>query len=139
MGDVTDLTDAPKWAEGREELIDAGRTDVDEVFELALSRIPAGRVAMTRADFEAHLLGELRVAGLEHKRGAIRNFVTGLQGAEAARWGWNNLGQIRVGGRDVARVRVTVRETSRDFFMELPGEDRAKVLENKPVGAVQPA
>ena len=139
MGDVTDLTDAPKWAAGREELIDAGRTDVDEVFEQALARIPAGRVAMTRADFEAHLLGELRVAGLEHKRGAIRHFVTGLQGAEAARWGWHNFGQVRAGGRDVSRVRVVVRAPSYEYFWSLSGEDRAKVLENKPAGAVQPA
>ena len=139
VGDTRDLVDAPKWAEGREELIDAGRTDVDEVFEQALARIPGDRIAMTREAFEHHLLGELRVAGLEHKRGAIRHFVTGLQGAEAARWGWLNLGQIRVGGRDVSRVRAVVREAQREYFAELSGDERRQVLENRPIGAVSQA
>jgi Family of unknown function (DUF5906) len=139
VGDTLDLVDAPKWAEGREELIDAGRTDVDEVFEQALARIPADRVAMTREAFEQHLLGELRVAGLEHKRGAIRHFVTGLQGAEAARWGWINVSRVRLGGRDGDRARLVIRDTSIEYFMALSGEDRSKVLENKPVGAVSQA
>lgn len=138
-GDTTDLTDAPKWAAGREELIDAGRTDVDEVFQYALGRIPEGRIAMPRADFEAHLLGELRVAGMEQKRGAIRHFVTGLQGAEAARWGWRSMGRIRLGSGSEDRARVVVRDISAEYFLTLSGEDRAKVLDNRPAGEVQPA
>jgi hypothetical protein len=129
-GNVLDLMDAPKWASGREELLDAGETDVDETFRRALEGVKPEVIAMTRDAFEKLLLGELRVNGLEHKRGAVRPFVTGLNGEEAARWGWKNLSRTQVKTGGASKVRCVVRSLEEATFLALRPNERGEVLNN---------
>jgi hypothetical protein len=138
-GETGDLVDAPKWASGREEMLEAGETDLDQVFASALGRIPENQIAMTREAFEKHLLGELTSTGLDHKRGAIRPFVTGLAGEVADRWGWAHAGRVRVGQGPEDRVRAVVRTRSGTEFSGMKPEERAKVLAGEEFGAVRKA
>jgi hypothetical protein len=127
QGDTADLVDAPKWSSGRDEMIEAGESDVDAVFRQAIERIPSGQMAIKREDLEKLLLGELRVQGMEAKRTAIRPFINGLRGAEAVKWGWELLhGRVKVGvsGNNVA---VLARPKLTREFMELTPKERAEV------------
>jgi len=136
-GQTDDLVDAPRWFAGRAHMIEAGESDVDQIFRAALGRIPPGQIAIRRDDLEKLLLGELRVQGMETKRPAIRQYINGLHGEVAAGVGWELLpGRIKVGYSDV-KASVACRSGSVSAFMKLTPSDRERILKGTdPVGVL---
>lgn len=125
-GDTADLVDAPKWSSGRNQMIEAGESDVDAAFRQAIERIQPGQIAIKREDLEKLLLGELRVQGMEAKRPAIRPFINGLRGSEAASWGWELLpGRVKLGVNHY-QAAVLCRVESVPLFMKLSREEKEK-------------
>lgn len=136
-GEVLDLMDAPSWAAGREDMLIEGETDLDQVLMQALDRIAPKTWAMTREAFEKLLLGELRVANLEHKRGAIRPFVGGLSGAVAGRWGWEKVStRVRAGSGD-NKVQCVTRVGRGEEFAHLGAKAREEVLAGLEIGPIR--